>query len=169
MPYDVPGFGIDRTPPTHSITPDLALLNVAYSSVHVNHFPSTLPRTIAARAQNLSVSIWGATSGVFAIFALLGLFTLTGPTLFAVSSAVMLFATYLLYATPASWTLYYLESIPAWSISPPQAWRGRRRWPGARGVPMRDVRLAIAALVAATRGRRARHRIGGCGRSEADA
>ena len=115
MPYDVPGFGIDRTPPTRAITPDLARLNVAYSSVHVNHFPSTLPRTIAARAQNLSVSIWGVTRGVFAIFAVLGLFTLTGPTLFAVSSAAMLFATYLLYATPASWTLYYLESIPAWT------------------------------------------------------
>jgi hypothetical protein len=130
MPYDVPGFGINRTPPTHSITPDLALLNVAYSSVHVNHFPSTLPRTIVARALNLSVSIWGVTSGVFAIFALLGLFTLAGPTLFAVSSALVLFATYLLYATTGVVDPLLPRKYPRVDISHGQReWRGRLRWP----------------------------------------
>jgi hypothetical protein len=137
MPYDVPGFGFVTTPPTHSITPDLALLNVAYSAVHVNHFPSTLPHTIAVRALHLSVSIWGVTNGVLAIFALLGLLTLTGPTLFAVISALTLFATYLLYATPPQWTLYYYESIPAWTyltaagVAWAAALAGR-----PRGVPM---------------------------------
>jgi hypothetical protein len=115
MPYDVPGFGLLTTPPTHSLSPELVHLNQAYSSVHVNHFPSTLPRTFTIRALHLSVSIWGVTSGVLAIFALLGLFTLTGVTAFAVGSAVVLFLTYLLYATPPQWTLYYYESIPAWA------------------------------------------------------
>jgi len=115
MPYDVPGFGLVTTPPTQSITPGLARLNEAYSSVHVNHFPSTLPRTFARRAVHLSVSIWGVTSGVFGIFALLGLFTLSGAAAFAVVSAAVLFLTYLLYATPPQWTLYYYESIPAWA------------------------------------------------------
>ncbi len=116
MPYDVPGFGKVTTPPTHSITPDLALLNQAYGSVHVDHFPSTLPRALVVRAKYLSVSIWGVTSGVFMIFALLGLFTLTGATAFAVGSGVVLLLTYLLYATPPSWTLYYYESVPAWAF-----------------------------------------------------
>jgi hypothetical protein len=115
MPYDVPGFGMVTTPPTHSITPDLAKLNEAYSSVHVDHFPSTLPRKLVVRAKYLSVSIWGVTSGVFGIFALLGLLTLSGATAFAVGSALVLLLTYLLYATPPQWTLYYYESIPAWA------------------------------------------------------
>jgi hypothetical protein len=115
MPYDVPGFGLVTTPPTHTITSDLAKLNEAYSAVHVDHFPSTLPRTLVVRAMYLSVSVWGVTRGVFGIFALLGLLTLRGPTAFAVASAVTLLLTYLLYATPPQWTLYYYESIPTWA------------------------------------------------------
>ncbi len=115
MPYDIPGFGMDSTPPTRRITPDLARLNEAYSSVHVNHLPSRLPRTLAVRARYLSVSIWGVTSGVLGIFALLGLFSLTATTAFAVGGAAFLFLTYLVYATPPQWTLYYYESIPAWA------------------------------------------------------
>jgi hypothetical protein len=116
MPYDVPGFGIVTTAPTHSITSDLAKLNEAYSAMHVNHFPSTLPRTLAVRARYLSVSIWGVSNGVLGLFALLGLLTLNGASAFAVGSAVVLLLTYLFYATPPQWTLYYYESIPAWAF-----------------------------------------------------
>jgi hypothetical protein len=115
MPYDVPGFGLVTTPPTHSITPDLQRLNAAYSSVHVNHFPSTLAGALRARSQFLAVSIWGGSRGVLGVFALVGLLTLSGATAFAVGSSILLILAYLLYATPAHWSLYYYESVPAFA------------------------------------------------------
>ena len=115
MPYDVPGFGLVTTRPTHSITPDLQQLNDGFSAVHAKHVPSTLLNALSARSTNLAASIWGETDGLLVIFALLGLFTLSRATTFAVASGALLLVMYLLYATPAQWTLYYYESIPAFA------------------------------------------------------
>lgn len=116
MPYDVPGFGFDSTPPTHSITPELVQLNNVYGSVHVTHFPSTLPGEFIRRARYLGVSIWGGSSGMLGVFALLGLFTMSSAVVFAGASGVVLLAAYLLYATPPGWTLYYYESVPGFAL-----------------------------------------------------
>jgi hypothetical protein len=115
MPYDVLGFGLTTTPPTHSEMPELARVNDSYSSAHVNHFPSTLVATLGARAHALFVDVWGASRGVLGLFALLGLLTMNRVTAFAVASSVFLIVAYLLYATPAQWTLYYYESVPAFA------------------------------------------------------
>jgi hypothetical protein len=115
MPYDVPGFGLVTTKPTHTITPDLARLNDGYSEEHVNHLPSTLLATLGARAQAIWVTVWGVSRGVLGIFALLALFALGGAPAFAVGSSVLLVLMYLLYATPPQWTLYYYESAPAFA------------------------------------------------------
>ena len=115
MPYDVPGFGYDSTPPTHSITPELVQLNKVYGSVHVDHFPRTLPGAFITRSRYLAISIWGVSSGILGVFAMLGLATLGGPAVFAVTSSVLLIAAYLVYATPPGWTLYYYESVPAFA------------------------------------------------------
>lgn len=162
MPYDVPGFGMDSTPPSHSIAPDLLQLNNVYSSVHVTHFPSTLPSALATRARYLFISTWGVTSGIMGVFALLGLLTLGGATSFALASSVLVLVAYLLYATPPQWTLYYYESVPtyayltaagmAWAASLSSrapltrgSWR-LRRWSGAlvAGAAM----LALPGIVA---------------------
>ena len=116
MPYDVPGFGLVRTPPARALTPELVHLNLAYSYAHTRHFPSTLPATFVERVKVLSVSVWGTSHGVLLAFALLGLLTLTTATAFAVGSAVFLVLAYLLYATPASWTLYYYETVPVFAF-----------------------------------------------------
>jgi hypothetical protein len=116
MPYDLPGFGLITTPPTHSVTPELQQINNVYSSSHVNHFLSTLPSTLATRARYLFVSIWGSTLGVLAVFAVLGLVTLGAEGAFAVGTGVLLLLTYLAFATPATWTLYYFESVPGYAF-----------------------------------------------------
>lgn len=115
MPYDVVGFGLISTPPAHSITPDLHQLNNVYSSVHVTHFPSTLLETLGDRALYLSVSMWGTTGGVLSVFAILGLLTLGAPAVFALVSALCLLLSYLVFATPPQWTLYYYESAPVYA------------------------------------------------------
>lgn len=116
MPYDLPGFGLDSTPPLREITPELRQLNNVYSSLHPEHTVSRLPKILAARAQYLSISIWGVTSGVVSVFAMLGLLTLTSASAFAVASGVVLLLCYLVFATPPQWTLYYYESVPAYAF-----------------------------------------------------
>ena len=115
MPYDVPGFGLDTTPPSHAVTPDLYQLNGVYSRMHVNHHLSALPSTFITRAHDLSVSIWSVSGGLLAVFAVLGALTLRGATAFAVVSGVWLLVAYLVYGTPPAWTLYYYETVPAFA------------------------------------------------------
>jgi hypothetical protein len=116
MPFDVPGFGLDTTPPTHALTPELTRWNAVYGSAHVHHLPSQLLRTLGDRSFYLWVSVWGVSSGVLGVFAVLGLVTLTTTTAFALISSIFLLLTYLSYGTPASWTLYYYESVPAFMV-----------------------------------------------------
>jgi hypothetical protein len=115
MPYDVPGFGFRATPPTREVTPEVAQLNRDYGSSHVLHTPSRLPSIVVDRVKAYSAGLWGTTAGIAAVFALLGLLTLRTSTAFAIISGTLLFATYFLYATPAGWTLYYLEATPAFA------------------------------------------------------
>ncbi len=116
MPYDAPGFGLITTPPAHTTTPDLQQLNNVYSSVHVNHYPSTLLNTLGERAQYLAVSVWGTWNGVLIVFAALGLLTLGPAGAVAVGTGVVLLLTYLVFATPAQWTLYYYETMPGYAF-----------------------------------------------------
>jgi hypothetical protein len=115
MPYDVAGFGFRVTPPTREVSPEVAQLNRDFGASHVQHTPSRLPTIIVDRIKGYSAGLWGTTAGVASVFALLGLFTLRTSTAFAIISGTLLFATYLLYAAPAGWTLYYLEATPAFA------------------------------------------------------
>jgi hypothetical protein len=136
MPYDVPGFGMDSTPPRHSVTPELVQLNNVYSSYHVTHVPSRLPAEVVTRARSLAFSMWETSAGLLALFALLGLLTLGRETAFALASCITLFVAYLAYATPPQWTLYYYETGPtlAYVTAAGMAWAaskvGRLRSPG---------------------------------------
>ena len=116
MPYDALGFGLDSTPGTHAIAPDLAKLNADYSQLHVTHYPRNLPKILAERAGDLTVSIWRPAVGVLGGVAIVGLFTLNGAAAFALVTGVVLLLAYLLFATPAQWTLYYFESVPAYAF-----------------------------------------------------
>ena len=154
MPYDVPGFGFDSTPPTHSITPELVQLNNVYGSVHVTHFPSTLPKALLERATYLSISTWGVSSGVLGVFAMLGLLTLSGATAFALVSSLLLVLAYLSYATPPQWTLYYYESGPmlAYLSAAGLAWAASkmarpRKTPPSPAFHWRSPLLARALVV----------------------
>lgn len=115
MPYDVPGFTHDTTPPLLEITPNLQHLNNAYGSLHVDHVPSRLPALFVRRAWKLAESMWVTSRGLLMAFAILGLVTLVPATAFAVGSGVLLLVIYLVFATPAGWTLYYYETAPAFA------------------------------------------------------
>lgn len=115
MPYDVPGFRYDTTPPLLPITPNLQHLNYVYGRLHVDHVPSRLPVVLAQRARFLVGSFWPGPRGVLMAFAGLGLFLLAPASAFAVASGVVLVLTYLVFAAPPEWSLYYYETAPAFA------------------------------------------------------
>ena len=115
MPYDVPGFGMITTPPAHALTPDMVAWNNIYSAVHVTHRPGNLVTILGQRVLFLFISTWGVTSGLMSVFAALGLLTMSAEAAFAAGSSVVLILVYLVYATPARWSLYYYEAVPAFT------------------------------------------------------
>lgn len=166
MPFDVPGFGLKAVAPEHYITPQLAQWNIAYSRAHVNHVPSRLFAELRDRSRYLWINIWGVSSGVLGLFALLGLLTMNASVAFAVGSSVFLLLVYLSFGTPAEWTLYYYESVPAYAflcacgfawvaswigrparvaLSPAYDWRSPR-W--TRALAAGAVALVLPGLVA---------------------
>ena len=115
MPFDVPGFGVNTTTPLRTPAPELAQWVDSYASIHVRHVPGVLLSAFAERVRYLYTSIWGATSGLLGVFAIIGLLTMGGEAAFAVGTSVLLIVVYLVYATPARWTLYYYEATPAFA------------------------------------------------------
>ena len=116
MPYDLPGFGLDSTPPARTLNPEFVHLNEVFSSLHPGHVPSALPRIFLERARYLADAIWARSHYLFAALAVLGLATLRGPSAFAVASSVLLLLVYLSFGTTPTWSLYYYESVPAYAF-----------------------------------------------------
>jgi hypothetical protein len=160
MPYDLPGFGLDSTPPARTLNPEFVHLNEVFSSLHPGHVPSALPRIFVARARYLADAIWARSHYVYAGLAVIGLVTLRGPAAFAVASSVLLLLVYLSFGTTPTWSLYYYESVPAYAYltAAGLAWLaaaiGTRRLPGRDGPsssrsPRWTAALAAGALVLA--------------------
>jgi hypothetical protein len=84
----------------------------AFRPVHVNYTIDKLPGTFYARWTVLFEEAFSGLRIAFALFALLGLATLSASGWFAVGSSLVLTTCYLLFAHTPGWDLYYLEIAP---------------------------------------------------------
>ena len=119
MPWDAPGFGLDTTPPRRRLSPVMATFAQQFGGLHKNYTLATMPGEAKARLAEIAESSLGTfehpdVRTLLAPFALVGLVLLAwGRPVregrFALVCAVALFVSYLSYAHPAPWTLYYLE------------------------------------------------------------
>ena len=112
MPWDKPGFGFDATPARRPVPPDVAGLAGYFGREHARHVPGALPGALAARVVELERSVLGTPTRLLWPFTIAGLLVLDAATAFAAGSALLLLLAYLSYATPATWTLYYVEIFP---------------------------------------------------------
>jgi hypothetical protein len=159
LPYDKPGFGIDRAPPRRALSPVNRFTYVGFFNAHVVHTPANLPRIAWERLAVIAHDEWSGARLALAPFVVLGLFSLGPPVAFALACSGALFAAYLLYGHQSQWTLYYFEGLPVLSMlaalgmSASIAWvRGRSslRSSGVhffRGLIAHPVAVAIAPLV----------------------
>jgi len=116
MPYDVLGFGMNATPPTRALTPQLMQVNDFYGPFHVTHLPGALLSTLRDRVRYLLVHLSGASGGVLLVFALFGLTRMRRAVAVATGTCALLVVTYLAYGTPPQWALYYYETAPVYAF-----------------------------------------------------
>lgn len=158
MPFDLPGFGLDSTPPARTLNPQFVELNKVYRQWHPDHQPARLPGILAERAQYLGGYIFGWSRGLMIPFAVIGLLVLRGPALFAAASSILLLLVYLCFGTPPHWALYYYESAPAYAfltavgVAWMAAWVGNGRrlpsgapssWPSLQWAPALMAGIAM--------------------------
>lgn len=163
MPWDVPGFGLDSAPPKRALPPDMVAFTAQFAEYHRSHTMDNLPRESWDRVSEIAKASLGSwrrpdVRTLLAPFALFGLVLLVwgrpvreGPV--ALACALALVVSYLSYAHPANWTLYYLEcswlvpfaaSLGLWSVI---TWVARRRW--SDNAAMVRGRSPAAAIVSA--------------------
>jgi hypothetical protein len=153
-PHNVLGFGTDTAARAFRGLPrDLARTNHDFLDAHRKHTVGALPRTIAQRAEKIALDMWYEWRLGLAPFALLALAGLPVAVWFALAGLAVHLALYLLYAHPATWTLYYVESEPvlafltALGIVRVIAWAaGRRVVRSEMVLPSLGTTIAVLAL-----------------------
>jgi len=111
-PWDVPGFGLNRTPALRPLPRDLSNNFSELVAVHEQHTPANLPRVAVERLRALGPAVWMGWRLFFAPLFLLGLISLPRMALIGPLAAFLLFAGYLTYAHMSHWIVYYIECLP---------------------------------------------------------
>jgi dolichyl-phosphate-mannose-protein mannosyltransferase len=112
LPFVHLGFGADSAASTRPLPPDMEAVNAEFRAIHGEHTVRALPETLTMRTLAIGLHMWRGWRVVLVPFAVVGLFFAGVEGAVAFLSALLLVGAYLLYAHPASWTLYYLELQP---------------------------------------------------------
>jgi 4-amino-4-deoxy-L-arabinose transferase-like glycosyltransferase len=146
MPFDKPGFGVDSTPPTETLSPPNRFTYEGFFAEHVVHTPANLPRIALTRLGVIAHDQWSGPRIVLVPFVLIGAFAMTGEVLFALVCSLALFAGYLSYGHWAHWTLYYFEGMPVLSmLAAIGIWKAIGK---VRALPAPRLGAAACALLA---------------------
>jgi hypothetical protein len=160
LPFDKPGFAVDPTRPTQTLSPvNRDVYNDFYAD-HVRHTWRALPRMAFDRLRAIAHDEWSGVRIVLAPFVVLGLFALPAESLFVLACAAALFVGYLSYTHVPQWTVYYLEALPVLSLlAALGVWKALSSLRGLGGVTSdakawgpRWLRVAAAALLVALTG-----------------
>jgi hypothetical protein len=112
MPWDVPGFGLDSTPPERPLPQDLRKVEYMFEGLHAKHSVAALPHIIWRRATFVTRDIWPRWRSALAIVAVIGLLASPAAVWFALATCVLLLLSYATYAHDPSWSVYYAETMP---------------------------------------------------------
>jgi hypothetical protein len=136
----------------------MAITNQSFREEHRAHTVAALPGTLLQRLRMIARDMWYDWRIGLVPFALLSLAALPVAAWFGLATLAAHVALYLLYAHPAFWTVYYLESEPvlafvtALGVVRVVAWaadEGRRRWRDVgimSLVPAAGVAVLLLAL-----------------------
>lgn len=144
FPFDLPGYGLDTTPPERALPPDMARFAVQTQPLHTEFTPAHLPAIAGERLVRLARH-FGGNFGMAGLLILAAVGLATGGSLarWGALFAAAHFASYLTFAHQPTWTVYYLEFGP-WVAALAALGVG---WIAGRGVAALAVAM-YAAIVA---------------------
>lgn len=112
FPFDLPGFGLDSTPPRRALPEDMRQFAEYFRQFHRDYTPRALPGVLWRRTGRLLRDVWGTRSLALAPLAVLGLLSLPVEAGFGLATVGLLLTLYLVFAVPLGWTVYSLETHP---------------------------------------------------------
>jgi hypothetical protein len=150
FPYQRPGFGLPpASEPQRALPPDMARFTELYRGLHAAHTLRAVPRDLFDRLRGIFGDTWGGVRRPLALFAILGLLLLPREGIFALATAALLVLSYIPYAHPWPWSVYYLEIQPSLAfVTALGLWMvicmvTSRRWLARQALP-RTVNWAAA-------------------------
>jgi hypothetical protein len=157
MPHDRPGFSYDTTIQAERALPGSNRVNEKYIAWRRDHTLEALPRIAAERARIVVRDMWYEWRAGLIPLAILGAIVSPAAAWFGYAAMLLNFGLYLLYAGPAGWTVYYMESVPMLAFASAlgiafavrkaaEAGAGRARSP-ASAQPGGAIAIAALALV----------------------
>jgi len=112
FPFDAPGFGADTTPPLRPLPPDHAGWLAQGGMMRAAHVPAAIPDALAVRARAVGWEAFSHWRVILGIAAIVGLVAAPAAAYVALGTALALFPAYLVFYTPPSPGLYYVEAQP---------------------------------------------------------
>jgi hypothetical protein len=109
FPFDLPGFGLDSTPPQRALPADFQAFAARFAPPHREFVPRRLPSILVDRIALTLLDAWGRWWPSFAILALLGLLAGAAEVRFGALTFLVLLLCYLTFAHDERWMVYYLE------------------------------------------------------------
>jgi hypothetical protein len=133
-PWDAIGFGLDSAQPLRPLPPDMARFAATNSAFHEHHTLKSIPIELGLRLRGIMMDVWGDWRLALAPFALLAFATMSAELSFALVSAMVVVAGFLLYAQPPVLPMYYVEFYPlAAFVTALGTWRAQQILSRARG------------------------------------
>jgi hypothetical protein len=158
------GFGDNGGRAPTWLPRDLYYQVAGFANVHAQYTPGTMPHELLLRLRYTWIAYFGnATwSVMLSAFIVVGIFVAGVENLVILATVVTLYAVHLVYAYPASWTIYYYEIIAplcflaalgVWrAIQMIAALRGRTASPSFARRTMIGVALTCLPFALATQG-----------------
>jgi hypothetical protein len=153
LPFDVPGYTVNETPPERPLPPEMEYVRTFLHDIKKDQASTPAWATAMDRTLLLLRDSFGGWRLPFAFAFLLGLWALGAAGWFALGTSGLLIVAYLSQAHTSDWVVYYLETMPviAFAAALGVARAVRVMEHAERGVPRwlaPAAALAGAALIA---------------------
>lgn len=113
VPFDKPGFGATKAErPSAELPWDQRVTSAAFYIEHAEYTAARLPRNAVYRLKFITHDMYYDWRAWLGLFALVGIFAMPVAVRVAFGAFVLQWLLYLSYAHDASWTLYYIETMP---------------------------------------------------------
>lgn len=113
IPFDLPGFSLNSTPPERALPPEMDRTRRFLKDVKVAQIDTPIWRSALLRTAAIFIDLFSGTRLPFMLTCLAGMFVVRGAARWALGSSLLLVVAHLAQAHTADWTVYYLEATPA--------------------------------------------------------